>query len=289
MQKLYDAIIGAVVGDALGVPAEFRKRDTFKISGMTGFGTHNQPAGTWSDDSSMTLATLESIARCGCISLEDIMENFYEWYENDEFTPYDDCFSVGGATSRAIERYMLGTAPLECGGSGERDNGNGALMRLLPVSMLFPDRAVEVACLTHAHEISRTACLIYTNIVTLLLHGENPDNAVKKCFSGIAIPEGLKPLFERIPDIGSLTRDEIKSSGFVVDTLEASLWCLVNGRDYRDVVLTAVNLGDDTDTTACVAGGLAGLCLGNVPQEWVNAIPKHDWIRELCFEIPDPS
>lgn len=94
MSKIYNAIMGFVVGDALGVPAEFKERDTFTITDMIGYGTHHQPSGTWSDDSSMTLATLESIGRMGKIDLDDIMQNFAKWLNYGEFTPYGECLTL---------------------------------------------------------------------------------------------------------------------------------------------------------------------------------------------------
>lgn len=131
--------MGLVVGDALGVPVEFKERDTFKVTDMIGYGTYNQPPGTWSDDSSMTLATVESIGRLGRIDPTDIMENFAKWAVKADFTPYNDVFDMGGATCRAIQRYMKGTDVSECGGCTHMDNGNGALMRILPLAFIEHD------------------------------------------------------------------------------------------------------------------------------------------------------
>ena len=126
------------MGDAVGVPYEFKERDSFQCDDMVGWGTHLLPPGTWSDDSSMTLATMESIVRRGRIDTADIMGNFDAWLSRAEFTPYDDVFDVGNATYKAICRYQQGTEPELCGGTGERDNGNGALMRILPILLGMP-------------------------------------------------------------------------------------------------------------------------------------------------------
>ena len=104
MNKIYNGIMGLVVGDALGVPVEFKERDSYEVTDMIGFGTYNQKPGTWSDDSSMTLATLESMERIGSFDTADIMNNFYQWLQNDKFTPWGKVFDVGGATRRAIVR-----------------------------------------------------------------------------------------------------------------------------------------------------------------------------------------
>lgn len=283
MSKIYNGIIGLVVGDALGVPAEFKKRDTYKITDMIGYGTHNQPPGTWSDDSSMTLATLESIGRLKKIDLSDIMRNFYRWLYEKEFTPYGDVFDVGGATRRAIERYAAGMPIEECGGKEITDNGNGALMRILPLAFLNWDYEdiCDVSGLTHAHSISQKACLLYLSAADGIMRGDS----CEKVIADIRSDSWSETIGLRDPR--ELKREDVKSTGYVVDTLEAALWCLYNTDNYRDCVLSAVNLGDDTDTVAAVAGGLAGLMYGcggkkGVPEEWISKIARKKWIEDLC-------
>lgn len=298
MSKFYNGIMGLVVGDALGVPVEFRKRDTYEVTDMIGFGTYNQKPGTWSDDSSLTLATVESMGRMGKVDPMDIMKNFLDWLEDGWFTPYGDVFDVGGATRRAITRFSKGTKPLDCGGKTRMDNGNGALMRILPVAML-PDngdkqaKIQNVAHLTHAHFISDFACMIYTAIVENLMKGSPNDVAV---LAGIQrYKEQLDNVsmlseFGKLEQIEWLERTFVKSSGYVIDTLEAALWCFLNTETYRDCVLAAVNLGEDTDTVAAVAGGLAGIYYGiggeaGIPESWIEQIARKDWIREICDRI----
>lgn len=298
MSKFYNGIMGLVVGDALGVPVEFRKRDTYEVTDMIGFGTYNQKPGTWSDDSSLTLATVESMGRMGKVDPMDIMKNFLDWLEDGWFTPYGDVFDVGGATRRAITRFSKGTKPLDCGGKTRMDNGNGALMRILPVAML-PDngdkqaKIQNVAHLTHAHFISDFACMIYTAIVENLMKGSPNDVAV---LAGIQrYKEQLDNVsmlseFGKLEQIEWLERTFVKSSGYVVDTLEAALWCFLNTETYRDCVLAAVNLGEDTDTVAAVAGGLAGIYYGTggeagIPENWIEQIARKDWIKEICDAV----
>lgn len=290
MSKIYDGIMGLVVGDALGVPVEFKKRDTFTVTDMIGYGTYNQPPGTWSDDSSMTLATVESIGRLGRIDPADIMGNFFRWLNNAEFTPWGKVFDVGGATQRAITRYARGK-PLEyCGGKSRMDNGNGALMRILPLAFVEHSRkdVEKVAGLTHAHEISQTACRLYVRLAYLILSGKPIKEAI--CSLAYLPPVMYTEEFKRLAYIGELNRDEVRSSGYVVDTLEAALWCLWHTNTYRDCVLLAVNLGEDTDTVAAVAGGLAGILYGcggesGIPDEWISQIACKDWIKELCSKF----
>ena len=287
MSKVYSAIMGLVVGDALGVPVEFEQRDTFKITDMIGYGTYRQPAGTWSDDSSLTLATMESISRLGKIDLSDIMQNFYKWLHNAEFTPFQNVFDYGMTTYNAILRYVKGEKPENCGGKEIMDNGNGALMRILPLAFIPHSDAdiYKVAGLTHAHEISQRACYLYLLVAKCILEGKD----FRLMFDKKDI---WQKEYCRVGEIKYLKREDIKSSGYVVDTLEAAFWCLYHTDNYSDCVLRAVNLGDDTDTVAAVAGGLAGLLYGSddnkgIPDKWILQIPRKEWIKELCDEFED--
>jgi ADP-ribosylglycohydrolase len=284
MSKIYDGIMGLVVADALGVPVEFKKRDTFKVNDMIGYGTYNQPPGTWSDDSSMTLATVESIARLGKVVPADIMENFLMWFADAAFTPWNSVFDVGSATRRAITRYASGMELSDCGGRSRMDNGNGSLMRILPLAFVkcTDQDIVNVASLTHAHPVSLDACIIYITVAKNLLNGVPLKEAIYYAANYTGLPE-----YNRLKMLETLTRDEIRSSGYVVDTLEAAFWCLCHTNTYRDCVLTAVNLGEDTDTVAAVAGGLAGILYGcggesGIPDEWISQIARKDWIKGLC-------
>lgn len=279
--------MGLVVGDALGVPVEFKQRDTYEVTDMIGYGTYNQPPGTWSDDSSMTLATLESIGRLGKIDPADIMGNFFRWFEHADFTPWGEVFDIGAGTQRAISRYAKGIPVSGCGGDSIRDNGNGSLMRILPLAFVpHTERDVfDISALTHAHPISQIACLLYISMADHLLAGDSKEKAVAKGIQVIAPEE-----YARLPNIHQCRRNEIKSTGYVVDTLEAVLWCLLNTDNYRDCVLTAVNLGDDTDTVAAIAGGLAGVLYGvggekGIPEEWIAQIARRDWIGQLCERV----
>lgn len=290
MGTVYNGIMGLVVGDALGVPFEFRQRGTYKATDMVGFGTHQQPPGTWSDDSSLTLATLESIVRRGGVDPADIMQNFFFWLDDGMFTPYGKVFDIGGATKQAIYRYANGEEPAKCGAKSRLDNGNGALMRILPLA--FVDHTAkdveQVGQLTHAHEISQTACRLYVHLAHLLLNGMPLKNAI--CVLAYLPPVAHMKEFGRISYIGELRRKEIRSTGYVVDTLEAALWCFVNSSTYEDCVLTAVNLGDDTDTIAAIAGSLAGIYYGcggetGIPDRWIQQIARREWIEQLCNDF----
>ena len=266
MSTLKAAIYGLAIGDALGFPVEFRKRGTFHIDDMVGFGTHQQPAGTWSDDTSMTLATCDSIRECGRIDCNDMQQKFKEWLYNARYTVDNDVFDAGNTTINA----------LQCGRGmdGIHSNGNGSLMRIIPLA--FTEATEEeisaVSAITHAHAISRNACCEYVSIAKQLLQGKSLTDATMRC-SG------------RIPRIHMLDESEIKSTGFVVDTFEAAVWAVATTDSYKDAVLKAVNLGDDTDTVAAVAGGLAGILYGmdGIPSEWIEGLRGKEVIEKCLF------
>jgi ADP-ribosylglycohydrolase len=255
---LRDCVYGQAVGDALGVPYEFNPRGTFVCADMAGYGTHHKPAGTWSDDTSMTLATCDSIRELGRIDSVDIRHRFERWYYDGAYT-VDGLFDVGGCTAHAIRSGR--------GQTGEYDNGNGSLMRILPLAFTdATDNDVRtVSAITHAHRVSCDCCVDMVHIARRLIDGEAP----------LDVAENLSGVPE----------NEISSSGFVCDTYRAALWCLVNTSSYAECVLTAVNLGDDTDTTAAVAGGLAGIVYGSVsiPSNWMDTLLGKDIIEACLF------
>lgn len=298
-QRVRDAVIGAAVGDALGVPVEFAGRAARKhdpVVDMREFGTHKQRAGTWSDDSSMIFATMSALSHAGTFSPEAVMDNFAAWKNEAVFTPHGQVFDIGNATSDAIRKYTAGTPPFECGGTGDWSNGNGSLMRILPIGLAFandPDLyhyAQQCSALTHAHERSRFCCVFYCLVVSELLHEENLFDATEFAWHVMDARFDFTALererFEALHPDKLFQRDEdsIESTGHVIDTLEAALWVNAQNDNFADAVLHAVNLGDDTDTTGCVAGGLAGLIYGEkrIPEEWRKVLVGQDRISEWC-------
>ena len=302
-------IYGLIIGDAMGVPVEFTSREDRKknpITDMTGYGTYNQPEGTWSDDSSMVLATLASIRDRGRIDYKDIMDRFHNWCMYGAYTPFDNVFDIGVATSRAIMKYSNGAKPLESGGETEWDNGNGSLMRILPIclyifeeqskSNLSDNEAIDIihncSALTHAHLRSKMACGIYYFLVKAVMEkdGEITERlqiGIDNAFRYYRLNTGAEiSSYNRIISLlefKDTPEENIKSTGYVVDTLEAALWCLLNTPSYREAILKAVNLGNDTDTIAAVTGGVAGIFYGyeNIPDKWKSKIQRKDLIESL--------
>lgn len=293
--KLLGGVYGLAIGDALGVPVEFKDRAYMERNPigdrMIGYGTYNQPVGTWSDDTSMTIATMDMMS-AGGLSTGMVMDAFSKWYTKGAYTPLGECFDIGGTTRQAIENFLRGEDPDNCGLDDEMSNGNGSLMRMLPMiyytylkhGVNITQQAVEdiyrVSSLTHAHMISKVSCVYYVYIgINILVLGNRRE--LQGC-----IEEGIEDVeifyngeqshvlhytnTDSLKDSLDLVEYEIKSTGFVVDSLEASLWCLYNTNSYKEAVLKAVNLGGDTDTIGAITGSLAGIYYGidNIPTDW---------------------
>ncbi|MEH1843026.1 MAG: ADP-ribosylglycohydrolase family protein [Nostoc sp.] len=299
--KTLSGLMGLCVGDALGVPVEFTSRaERVKspVTTMQGYGTWNQPPGTWSDDSSLSFCLAECL--CRGYSLDAIANSFWRWYKEAYWTPRGDVFDIGQTTHTAIMRLKQGIVPHQAGGKVENSNGNGSLMRILPMAYCHRNftlgellaRVHDVSAITHGHARSQMACGIYISIAVALLEGADLQTAYLQGLQDIqtiySVREFLleKPHFGRVlsGEIAKIPVEEINSGGYVIDTLESSLWCLLNSSSYSEAVLKAVNLGGDTDTTAAVTGGLAGIYYGveNIPKQWINQIVRRQDIIYLA-------
>ncbi|MFY1048113.1 ADP-ribosylglycohydrolase family protein [Chryseobacterium sp. GP-SGM7] len=307
-------IFGVCIGDALGVPVEFRTREELKrspVTKMRALGSHRQPAGTWSDDSSLTLCLASSL--CNGYNLEDMALKFLQWYNTEIWTPHGRVFDIGIATSQAIHRISKGISPTLCGGISEFDNGNGSLMRVLPLLFYIKnlpieqrfDKVKEVSSITHGHIRSVLACFIYLEFALEILNKKEKWEAYKAMQKTVREFLNHTPVcsqdemdkFHRILELKvgeydvaqlhTLQEEEISSGGYVLHSLEASLWCFLNSESYSEAVLKGVNLGEDTDTTGAITGGIAGIYYGfeNIPEEWIEVLVRKDDIENLCKKL----
>lgn len=292
-----DGIYGGAIGDAFGVPFEFwdSKKIKYKIKNyMTGNGTHNQPKGTWSDDTSLTLCLLDNIERE--IDYKIIMDSFVQWYKFGKYTSNGDCFDIGRGTRIAINRFIQGVSPIKCGSKRISNNGNGSLMRMLPVIYYFYccnqeiQREVvhNICSLTHGHKISLMVCDMYVSFGYRLLCGMNMELAYRQ-----AIEETISYWGEYdVQDINELFNvfntkyNELSGSGYVVTTLQSVVWCLLNTKSYEECILKCVKIGGDTDTIASVAGGLAGIVYGKeaIPKTWLSDLRNKELIERICIK-----
>lgn len=294
-------LIGTAVGDALGVPVEFEQRSVIKanpVTDMREYGTHKQPKGTWSDDTSLMLCLAESM-REG-LDINNLAQKFIAWKNDNLWTPHGWVFDIGIGTRIAIERLENGMKPELAGGFDEMDNGNGSLMRILPLVLHIKDLDIEkryewtkkISSITHAHVRSVMACFYYLEFAKKIIEGKDKFQAYNELQSEVSQyfeRRKINPIeihkFHRllVENISEVNEDNIKSSGYVIDTLEAAIWCILTTNNYNDAVLKAVNLGHDTDTTGAVTGGLAALIYGmdTIPAEWINALARKDDIINL--------
>lgn len=302
-------LFGLCVGDALGVPVEFTsraERDRDPVTEMQGWGTYHQPPGTWSDDSSLTFCLADALA-AGNWQQADLLratsERFLRWQQAGDWTPHGQCFDIGVTTARAIGRLALGVEPSQAGETGERSNGNGSLMRILPIAFChevwpFADFLAlihDLSRLTHAHPRSLMACGFYVQIAMLLLQGADLVTAYREGFSALQPYYKKAPFAAELPhfqrlsagNMEELPREAIRSTGYVIHTLEAAIWCLLTTPSYTEAVLKAVNLGEDTDTTGAVTGGLAGLYYGldSIPAAWRAQMAGVERILDLSERL----
>lgn len=308
-----NGILGVVVGDALGCPVQFESRKEVlehPITGMRGYGTFNLPEGSWTDDSSLTLALLDSINKDGNINFHHIMDNFVEWLDNGQYTPYGYSYDIGRGTINAINAYKRIGNPYSCGGRDEDNNGDGSLMRIMPVCLYCYNEGLKdglaisnvhgVGMLTHAHLRANIACGLYYFIVKSILSEEGTlfERIQKGLEYGFSFYDWHNDFFDafevnhykRLRDFdafATLDDSQIRSSGYVVDAFEAAIWSLAKSGSYKDALLKAVNLGLDTDTVGAIAGGLGGLYYGiggekGIPTEWIDALQKKEYILEMC-------
>lgn len=299
INRIYGGLYGFCVGDALGVPVEFSTREECKedpVCGMRGYGTHHQPFGTWSDDTSLTLCLIDAINKG--YSVKRTVDNFVAFYKKGAFTPYGKVFDIGISTSDAIEKMCSGINPVDCGGISESDNGNGSLMRILPLTfscykmdtLELIATIEEISSLTHRHPRSKFACIFYVKFALCLYENYEKEKALDETI--IFMENNCKKTYTKEWNIYgrilskkllSLPENEIRSTGYVVDTLEAALWSFFHGVNYREAVLLAVNLGGDTDTIAAITGGIAGIYYGitEIPKEWLDSLAK----KEMLFQM----
>ncbi len=310
-ETIKGCLFGFFIGDALGVPVEFMGRNSLKqnkITDMEEFGTHNQPKGTWSDDSSMVLATMDGLLKSqkSNINYQIIMYNFLQWKLKAEFTPFNHVFDIGISTSSALsiyQQHVINNHPedIMCGSGEISSNGNGSLMRIIPISLylyylgidytdkIFMDTIKVISSMTHSHIYSIFGCYIYSIYISELLKGNNKNKAYKNLQNNLQNilkkhPEycDVKEIYGRIisNDISKLKEKNIKSSGYVVDSLEAAMWSVLTTNSFEEAVLKSVNLGDDTDTIGALTGGLAGIIYGynSIPKKWINDLQKKSYL-----------
>jgi ADP-ribosyl-[dinitrogen reductase] hydrolase len=299
-EQLKSAVYGFAVGDAVGVPYEFKSRsemDVLSATDMVGYGAHYQPAGTWSDDTSLLLCVLENLLEQG--SATDLADKFLIWYEKAAYTATNEVFDVGITVAMALDRISQGTEPEFAGATDEWSAGNGSLMRSLPYAFITDlevaeDKIYTENTITHGLDICNEASMFYVAALRYLIDGGNKETLISAVISLLATYKTKRQFgFEELKaktrlfqdNFKELQRSEIRSGGYVAETIEASIWCFLTTDSYKDAVLKAVNLGQDTDTVAALTGGLAGIYYGlnGVPEKWLMELKGKELIDMILY------
>lgn len=292
-RDIKNSTLGFIVGDALGTPVEFTQRDILEKNPVVGFrdgGRPDIPLGAWSDDTSTILCLMETIVQKG-LDFDLYSQKLCEWMYNNYYTPFGKTFGVGRATSLSIYKLKKGISYLDSGEKGERSNGNGSLMRILPLVFCLYDveDKYEIiktcSAITHAHDISVIACQIFVEYFHCLAETCDKVKAYKEMQRKIKkkVKSDYICAFDRILNQNIYEIDDkfLSGEGYVVNTLEIALFSFINGNDYKDCVLKAINFGNDTDTNGALTGALAGYYYGNIPEEWIKKIIKVNEIIEI--------
>ena len=286
------AFLGLAVGDALGTTLEFERRDRRpRVVDITGGGPFDLRPGCWTDDTAMALALADSLLASESLDCQDLMERFVAWWRNGEYSPTGNCFDIGITTRNALQRYLRTGDPL-AGSTDPRTAGNGSLMRLAPVALRFwndRDRldhaAAQQSRTTHAAEEAVDGCRVFADLLADAISGKSRRDV-------------LGPrVFDGAPAIGKIAkgiwrgraRKDIRSSGYVVHTLEAAMWSVARTGDFRNAVLLAANLADDADTVAAVTGQLAGAIYGlsGIPTDWLERIAWKDRLLDTAERLAE--
>jgi len=283
-------LLGLAIGDAIGTTLEFRSRDSYPpLTDMIGGGPFDLVPGEWTDDTSMALCLADSLIKNGDLDEVDLMQRFVRWWRTGANSATGWCFNIGFTTRAALSEFEK-SGNARAGSRDPNTAGNGSLMRLAPVAIRHHrDRthAVDVArrqsVTTHAAPAAVDACAFFASLLVDAISGADRQVLLST------------RRFEGHPEIAAIAdgryfgkeRSAIASSGYVVDTLEAALWCVHCAPDFREAVLKAANLGDDADTVAAVTGQLAGAIWGEVgiPGDWIAKLAWCDQIRDRAVRL----
>jgi ADP-ribosylglycohydrolase len=289
--RLAGGVWGHLVGDAIGVPYEGRAPDQVGDVRFGAAGTHHQPPGTWSDDGGLMLALLDSLLRVG-FDTTDQARRALAWLAGPAYKP-GPVFSIGGTTEDALLRIADGVDAETAGGAAERNNGNGSLMRILPIGLVgfdldpavLLDWSLRASSVTHRHPRSQVTCALYTRLAAELLSGEEDRPA--------ALIRALGKLHASVSSANSDELQLIQTYGeragdfYVVDTFWSAWDAFARSDSYRDTVTRAISYGNDTDTTAAVAGGLAGIYWGlqGIPTGWRDRMRGKEIVEEAVTRL----
>lgn len=291
LDRFEGALLGLACGDAVGTTLEFQPRGSFApLTDMVGGGPFSLKAGQWTDDTSMALCLAESLITKQACDPQDQMARYANWYQWGYWSSTGHCFDIGMATRAAIQEFLRSGNAL-AGSADPRSAGNGSLMRLAPVALMYGHDEAQLQAMaalssrtTHAAPECLDACRLFAVALSRALAGGDKQQVLALSSLELDSP--------RIREIAQGTwmgksREQIGSSGYVVHSLEAALWCFARHNSFEAAVLEAANLGDDADTTAAITGQIAGAFWGRggIPAHWLAKLHQEQDIRGLALSL----
>ncbi len=289
LDKAKGAFIGLAVGDAVGTTLEFQQRDASHVNDMVGGGPFRLKAGEWTDDTSMALCLAEACIESGRVDVNLFRDKLVDWYKNGTNSVNGRCFDIGYTTRFALEQYIQHGK--KWFGNTERNTaGNAAIIRQAPAvianwrslqRIYFATKSQSRA--THGAAESFFACNYHGYLLHMLINGHDKSSV----FSPHKIPLSSRLLIINAGEYKLKSRHQIRSSGYVIDTLEAAIWSVWNTNNFRDAILLAANLADDADSVAATAGQIAGALYGvsGIPQEWLSKLAQRQRIDDMAYKL----
>lgn len=296
--RIYHSLIGFITADAVGVPIEFKKKEEIEKLNLDDYVIGSEPIGSWSDDSSLTLCLIETINEKG-LDFDLYSQKMVKWLFENYMTPYGKTFGIGKSTLFSINRLSNGVSYRDSGEKSIHSNGNGSLMRILPLCFYLHgddknrfDIVETCSAITHAHDISKIACCIYTEYLWQLMKTQDKILAYKnmqKVIKAHYENNNFLATFDKILN-GEIYKEDynnLNGDGYVVSTLQNVLYCFINGNSYKDCVIKALKIGNDTDTNAAITGGLAGYYYNETNEIWTSKLLKKAEIEKMILTFAE--
>ena len=290
LNRAKGALVGLACGDAVGTTLEFKRRDSYApLVDMVGGGPFRLNPGEWTDDTAMALALADNLLECDGIDETDLMARFVRWKRQGDYSCNGRCFDIGATVNAALARWEATGDPI-AGSTDKMSAGNGSLMRLAPVAIRYwndrdalEDAAARQSRTTHAARESVDACVAYAGLIADAIAGQSLDTLLtpKSHRSSPAVRAVMAGSWR------GKKREDIRASGYVIHSLEAALWSVGRGLDFRDAILMAANLGEDADTTAAITGQLAGAVYGYeaIPASWRTKLAWEERLGEIAARL----
>lgn len=294
--RILGCLLGLAAGDAVGTTVEFKARGTFPaVTEMIGGGPFSLPLGAWTDDTSMALCLAVSLIEKGGFDAKDQIDRYLNWYRHGYLSSVGYCFDIGSTVRQALEQYAQTGNPYS-GSTHPQTAGNGSIMRLAPIPIYYyPDRekilhfSGESSRTTHGTDECVDACRLFGDILYRALRGNSKEEILLTSDPDLFKAPAVQALANG--NYRNKQISEIRGSGYVIQSLEAALWCFWHTENFGEAILKAVNLGEDADTTAAVCGQVAGAFYGQtgIPEHWQKSLSMGTEIARWAIQLSEKT